>query len=181
VQWASLASLGDRLNVLLEFDRAVDEACAEDQNKKQDLWQQMQYRFEMKDGVRINIDTRITESFQEEQLKEFEKALKMVEKRHMIAWKKNLAQEMKQHKEHQKEALRHVEELKQRHRADRDRHVDAITRLEIIRNLELKGLEVAFNADSLQLVIESALEEAQVEIEKAQHEVERELEKIHPE
>ena len=154
VEPAALAALADRLESMIAFDVEVHEAMADRQADRQELTQHIRYRVE--EGLRIDIDPAMTEAMKQRLASQVDR----LEKRKMVVWRRNMAEEIRAERERARYELRSVAALKRR--PPREVRV-AMKRLESLKHLEVLGYRPMLS-DSVKREITIHIEGALAEI-----------------
>ncbi len=174
---ASLEELGHELKAVFAFDEALVEACEDDEDLRKKLRKQMRYDF--RDGMKIKVDMDMPKVVGDRHRTHLEAALAKMEGERMVAWERDFAKSMEARDKHLAKAMANMEKLK--HKQIKQQHKAELKRLEALRHLEVNGVGLAFDADSLQTVIESALEAAEADVESIMEEVEAAMEQVEAE
>jgi hypothetical protein len=153
-----LASLGERLQILLEFQDAVDEI--EVTGDPEDAVKPVHHlRVLSKDGAHVVLDLNLQRALSEKHAPKVEKVIKELEDAGMIAWQNAGALEAEQARK-RNEALARIERLRGlqfQHQAEAQAKLE---QLAAFRQLEAKGIAVFFDLDSLETQVEESLSRA---------------------
>lgn len=145
-----LAALAERLASMIAFDVEVHEAMADRQANRRDMARHIRYRVDQ--GLHIDIDAEMATAMTQRLASRVER----LEKRKMIVWKQNMAEEMHADRERARHELRSVEALK-KHPPRQVRM--AMHHLESLKHLEALGYRPLLS-DSLKQQITAHLEAA---------------------
>ena len=144
-------ALAERLEAMIAFDVEVRQAMAE----RRDVARHIRYRVD--EGLHIDIDAEMAE----EMAQRLAGHLERLEKRKMVVWKRNMAEEIRAERERARYELRSVEALKRRPPPREVRM--AMKNLESLKHLETLGYRPLLS-DSIKREIKVHLEEALVSL-----------------
>lgn len=155
----ALTTLGERLHVMLAFNREVQAAVARNSDERAALAEHVRFQFE--NGLHLNVDSSLAATLSKEDFKRVQRELKRLEKQRMVVWKRNVAEALHSEREQARRELQAVETLRSRPaaaptvrtRPEREVQV-ALKTLESLKELELKGYRTSIRSDSLRALFE---------------------------
>jgi len=124
-------------------------------------------RFLSKDGIKLIIDTEIKQVISQVESRQLYKEIQNLEKRQMLVWRENMAEEMRKDLKVKESQLEDLAEFKNTHweRIKELRIENVLRSLEHLKKLETMGYRSLFNSDSIRLAIEIKIKEVQKEKE----------------
>ena len=156
--------LGERLKDVFEMN---DKIQREMRIKLEPHDLNKHFRFLSEDGIKLIIDTEIKQVIFKIESRQLYKEIQNLEKRQMLVWRENMAEEMRKDLKVKESQLQELAEFKNTHweRIKELRIENVLRSLEHLKKLETMGYRPLFNSDSIRVAIEIKIKEVQQEKE----------------
>lgn len=157
--------LGERISQMFEANEALRETIQEQVKQQTELARQ--FHFEVQDGLRLKLDTRLKTELSGKSLKELEERLRALQEENLVQWQEDLAEELEREMETLEEEMEALELSEQQaeqalRELRRLRHLPMppVVDADSIRSLVYRSLSAAGLPDSVRIIVRRSLREA---------------------
>lgn len=151
-------ALGERIKSLNEFNAHMQKTMKEVTDQHQKVHRQIRYRVDKE--LKIAMDADLKTKFHHKKFRHLAKEIRRMEREHMLEWRENFQDELKQEMEQMKKELESLKELKKLKQLEHMQGLEALKSLESLKSLELLKNIPVIDADSINKIVNQSLKDA---------------------
>lgn len=158
-----LQQLGQNLEAVCEFNKKVRSACDTDPKKRQSFVRN--FRYEIKDGIRLNADMNFKEKLKTKEYRQWAKDLELLDKKNVVEWRHNFSLEIDREMKNIKLQLDSLNFVIESFGDNNKAILEYKGNLEKLKSLQHLQYLQAIDSEEIKHLVHESLEEAGVSVD----------------